>query len=80
MLSENGNKKCPYRFSTYVTKPLPRTWNPRNLHEWENHALKKTNKAHGRTAHGVPELKNESILRVKPLKIFAQVIDEGKPA
>ena len=80
MLSKNGKKKCSYRFSTYVSELLPRTWNPQNLQEWKNHALEKANKVHGRTAHYLPELKNEGIFRVKPFEKCARVIDEEKPA
>ena len=80
MLGKSGYKKFSHRYSTNVTEPLPEPWNLRSLHEWKNHALEKTNKAHGRTAHDLPELKNEGIVRVKSLRKCAQVIDEEKPA
>ena len=79
MLGKSGNKKFSHRYSTNVTEPLPEPWNLRSFHEWKNHALEKTNKAHGRTAHDLPELKNEGIVRVKSLRKCAQVIDEEKP-
>ena len=80
MLSKNDFEKCSYCYPTYLTEPLPEPWNPRNLHEWKNHVLEKMNKAHGHTAHDLPEVKNEDIVRVKPLKKCGQVLDEEKPA
>ena len=74
MLGKSGNKKFSHRYSTNVTEPLPESWNLWSLHEWKNHTV------HGRTAHDLPELKNEGIVRVKSLRKCAQVIDEEKPA
>ena len=73
MLGKSGNKKFSHRYSTNVTEPLPEPWNLWSLHEWKNHTLEKRNKVHGRTAHDLPELKNEAIRGHRPSEIIKEM-------